>query len=112
MVVAGAALVSVASRITVAGATTVTPAVTTAVAVAVALMPAVAVTGAVAVAVGFPAPVDEELVEGVNDQRTVSVTDLLDWDEGDHVFIIPWCSVRCMKVAKVLAGEAADDAIY
>ena len=61
-----------------------------AVAVAAAVAPAVAAVAAVnavacAVAVFLSAVENEEPVEGINDQRTVSVTDLLDWDEIDHL---------------------------
>ena len=69
----------------VAVAAAVAVAVAAAVAPAVAAVAAVAAAVAVAVAVFLSAVENEEPVEGINDQRTVSVTDLLDWDEIDHL---------------------------
>jgi len=60
---------------------------------------ALAVAVAVAVAVFFPASVDEELVESFDDQHTVGVVQVFDWEEGDHVC---HCTIACQGLHALL----------
>ena len=62
--------------------------------VSAAVAVAVSVARAAAIAVFLTAPVDEELVESLDDQEGVLIGEGFNRDDGDHMIIIP-CSQEC-----------------